>query len=187
MSKSISTQRREEAKAQAVPESITRIPVGYMDLGELKKLKRVAQRMLDDCNALRKATPQLSGPYEYALKLWQRVHSELERRELQEAERKDKGRICWEIFSPRSKTPLSMSMFDQQRHVVRTPHRKIVFGEFFTIKPEWRVEHSDPWEDFARAQQPVDLVAFEKYARDVDECIRRKRARDGSLETKEAA
>ena len=172
-----------------IPDSIARIPVQMMVKAELEKLLKLSQRMLDGINELRKSTPQLDGAYDYALRLWQRAHTELERRKLLAAERADKGRVLWEIFSPRSKTPLNISIWDQQRHVVRTPHRKIVYGEYFTIKAEWKVTETDPWTDFAVEQrrQPLDLVAFAQYARDVDECIRRKLARDGSLERQVAA
>lgn len=173
----IPTQRREDAKAQGVPESIARIPVQAMVKADLQKLLSLAQRMLDGCLPLKQSTPEVGGVEEYALHLWRRVYAELERRKLLAAERADKGRVLWEIFSPRNNKPLSLSIFDQQRHVVRTPNRRIVHGEFWTIKPEWRVVDNDPWQEFAQEQKPLDLLAFQQYARDVDECVRRHRAR----------
>lgn len=112
--------------------------------------------------------------------LWQALYHERDRRALVDAERKDKGEILWEVFHPRTKTPLNCSMiFDQQRHTVRTPHRKIVHGEYFSIKPEWQIATSDPLADLKAewAKSPLDLNAFRQYARDIDEGFRRKQAR----------
>lgn len=170
-------------------DEVLRAQVGRLKGPVLARLSEQAWRLYDTAlEGMTTAERQELGPLlDLLLKPSALFSNEQGRRRLAEAERKDRGRVCWEIFSPRNSTPLQLSCFDQQRHVVRTPHRKIIYGEYFSIEPAWRVEESDPWEDFARAQKPVDLVAFARYARDVDECIRRKLARDGSLDMKEAA
>lgn len=175
-----------------------------MTASELSKLKRLAQRMIDGLHELDRSMQRrggdrshMAGANNYALDLWNCANREISRRALAAAERADRGQVCWEFFSfsPSSGSPLKLAMFDSVRHVTRTPHRKLVEGEYFSIKPEWRVEESDPIEDLKRewARNPFDpanpehLAKFNRYAAEVDEAIRRKVARDGSLEMVEVA
>ncbi len=166
----------------SVAPSIARIPVAGMSLKELNQLERLANHLLAGLFKLKATVPDLDGEIEHARQLKVRAMSERKQRELMAAERADKGRVCFEIFSPRSGTPLNISPFDRQRRVVRTPHRRIVHNEFWTIRAEWTVCHLDWLDDFKREQKPVDLAAFAQYGRDVDECWRRHKLRSSEME-----
>jgi hypothetical protein len=142
---------------------------------------------------LDQARVEKSGDYALAelepllLKAYQMISGCREQRQLQEAERADKGQILWQVFHPRTKTPLAMSIFDGQKIVTRTPNRRHVEGEYTTIKSQWRPDSSDPWLDLHRelhgyAPKPFDLVRFRQYARDVDECWRRHQERERAKE-----
>jgi hypothetical protein len=102
---------------------------------------------------------------------WQVMHCELDRRELAKAERKDKGVVCWERFSPRCKDLRELSIFNQQKHIIRTPRRRFAEGGFFTEDAEWTLASEGPYEELARLMREdmerFDLEQFRRYGQQV--------------------
>lgn len=103
-----------------------------------------------------------------------------DRRNLAEARAKDKGQVCWEVFHPRTDTPLSMSWTELPRHAVRTPNTIIVHNEYWTLKAEPRVTGEDVWKGLEQElhQKAFVLESFQRYARDVDQCLRLRAERE---------
>jgi len=101
------------------------------------------------------------------------------RRDLDLAERKDKGVILWEVFWPRTRTPLSVSIWDQPRQVTRTPHRVLIDNEYVTKKAEWQLATEDAWAELRREldRPRLEGEALRQYERDLDESWRRNKLR----------
>ncbi|HEV2350827.1 MAG TPA: hypothetical protein VG028_13380 [Terriglobia bacterium] len=120
-----------------------------------------------------------------ALKLLEPLEKHLwavaDKRKLAEAQAKDKGVVLWEVFHPRTRTPLRCSAFDLRRHVVRRPNTVFVENEYWTIKDSPRVAARDRAYDDLRheldALGQFDEAAFDQYAREIDEVLWRRRAK----------
>jgi hypothetical protein len=110
-------------------------------------------------------------------------HDRTQKRELAQAERNDKGIVLWEVFYPRTETPLSSGIFDLQKVITRTPRRVLEKNAYWTMKAEWRLAIGDPWKELDQAlhQQPYDPAKLRQYAADVDEAIRRHKRRQTFL------
>ncbi|HEV2210817.1 MAG TPA: hypothetical protein VG167_18750 [Verrucomicrobiae bacterium] len=147
---------------------------------QILALMRPIWKLRDRMKAVGGVDPEMGEMAAELSKISQRLFKLHDDRELREAKRKDKGEVLWEVFHPRTTTPLHCSMFDLQQHTVRTPNTITKHNQFFTIKAETVLAApAGAWRDLDKElhSKPFDLEEFRRYARDIDEALRRRDAR----------
>jgi len=149
-----------------------------------RQTKKLSYRLMKLLSSLEKAEKNdggLRGLTSKAREMYNESRKLADERLLAEAKRRDGNDVCWELFFPRTKTPLGVGMFDVQKVVTRTPERVFTAGEFFTIKDEWRLAQFGIYPDLDRAwhREPFDLEQFRRYQRDLEVSLRRYYSKEG--------
>ena len=117
----------------------------------LTALRRLSNQLFKAYQGLERAAktnPELNPRLLEVKTLWLETYREAERLVCAAAERKDKGRILWEVFHPRYGS--------RGTRITRTPNR-MIRHDWFQEKPTVRVlgSYDDPWADFAREMKAV--------------------------------
>ena len=131
-----------------------------------KATRKLSMRIFKLRESLEKAGKtdcELRALFVQADKMWTEAYHLAQRRELEEAIRKDAGVVLWTLFFPRE------FGWQSQKVITRTPRRHI---ESLTIHDEVieKVCWSDPWKSLACELErwPLDVAKLRERARMVD-------------------
>lgn len=125
-----------------------RANVQRLSAARLKRLSRLASKLHD---GLVKGVPleerkRMLPLYDHLVDTWLVFYREQERRQLVEAERKDRGEVLFTVFFPRQ------YLWERQKVITRTPHRKIATRSYGPEIDVSVVRPEDWLADFQKAQ-----------------------------------
>lgn len=144
----------------------------------VKGLRVLSRRLFKLSRALKEAAKRDSGLGDVAglaEQLDRKVATLANQRSLLEAERKDKGKVLWELFVPRNDGGYEPSIFDRAGKITRTPNRIIRDLYSLTGASVHVVSPANAWPDLGDElkTRPLDLDKFRRHAARVDASYRK--------------